>query len=166
MLDLVRHGRAYPRFSKITKQQYLWEGLSYFVYLLHVVTHLWKIQYYHLVLVGYVPACPKFSGATNHQCLWRWSCEFVDFLLVVICILLDIQWNDKNMLFWTGIVRHSHSVNQIVECFKLKKLKKDMSINLIFCFHWNQKKYYAILGYDPKILLVNQFVGQSVCRIF
>ena len=32
-------GQACPRYSKITKQQYLWEDLSYFVYLLHVVTH-------------------------------------------------------------------------------------------------------------------------------
>ena len=28
-----------PTFSKITKHQYLWEGLSYSIYLLHVVTH-------------------------------------------------------------------------------------------------------------------------------
>ena len=30
MLSLVRHTRACPKFSKITKQQNLWEGLSYF----------------------------------------------------------------------------------------------------------------------------------------
>ena len=128
MLGLVRHARACPRFSKITKQQYLWEGLSYFVYLLHVVTHSWKLQCYHVVLVGYGPAYPKFSEATNHQYLWKWSCEFVDFVLAVICILLDIHWNYKNMLFWAGIVRHSHSVNQIVKCFKLKKTQKGYEV--------------------------------------
>ena len=30
MLGLVRHARACPRFSKITKQQYLWEGFELF----------------------------------------------------------------------------------------------------------------------------------------
>ena len=33
-------------FSKITNCQYLWERLSYFVYLLHVVTRPWKLQCY------------------------------------------------------------------------------------------------------------------------
>ena len=44
------------RFSKITKQQYLWKGLTYSVYLLHVVTHSLKLQCYHVVLVWYGPA--------------------------------------------------------------------------------------------------------------
>ena len=122
---------------------------------------------YHVVLVGhYCPSCPKFSETKNHSYLWKGLNDFVDFLLVVIYILLDIHWNYKNMLFWAGVVRHSHSVNQIVKCFKLKKLKKDMSIKLIFCFHWNQKKYYAILVYDPKILLVNQFAGYFSFGLF
>ena len=30
---------------------------------------------------------------------------------------------------------------------------------LIFCFHWSWKKCHTILGYDPKILLVNQIAG-------
>ena len=160
MLGLVRHARACPRFSKITKQQYLWEGLSYFVYLLHVVTHSWKLQCYHVVLVGYGPAYPKFSEATNHQYLWKWSCEFVDFVLAVICILLDIHWNYKNMLFWAGIVRHSHSVNQIVKCFKLKKLKKDMRYQVDFLLPLKLEEILCYFGLWPQNAL-----GQSVCRI-
>ena len=39
-----------------------------------------------------------------------WFCWF---LQVVICILLDIHWSYKNMLFWAGIVRHSLSSSQI-----------------------------------------------------
>ena len=132
MLGLVRHARACPRFSKITKQQYLWEGLSYFVYLLHVVTHSWKLQCYHFVLVGYGLACPKFSGTTNHQYLWKGLSDFVDFLQAVICILLDIHWSCKNMLFWVGIVRYSLSASQIVRCFKRKKLENDMKYQLDF----------------------------------
>ena len=155
MLGLVRLARACPRLSKITKQQYLWEGLTYFVYLfLHVVTQSWKLHCYHVVLVGHGPACPKFSEATNHQCIWKWLCDFVDFLLVVICMLLDIHWNYKNMLFWTGIVRHSHSVNQNVKCFKLKKLKKDMMYQVDFLLPLRLEE---ILCYNPKTLLVNQF---------
>ena len=121
-----------------------------------VFTQSCKLQCYHVVLVGYGPACPKFSEATNHQYLWKWSCDFVDFLLVVICILLDIHWNYKNMLFWAGVVRHSHSVNQIVKCFKLKKLKKDMRYQVDFLL---PLKLEEILCYDPKILLFNNFAG-------
>ena len=99
MLRLVRHARACPRFSKISKQQYLWERLSYFVYLLHVVTHPWKLQCYHVDLLGYGPTCPKFPEATNHQYLWKGSCNFVDFLQAVICILLDIHWSYKICYF-------------------------------------------------------------------
>ena len=132
MLGLVRHARACPRFSKITKQQYLWEGLSYFVYLLHVVTHPWKLQCYHVVLVGYGLACSKLSEATNRQFLWKGLSDFVDFLQVVICILLDIHWSYKNMLFWAGIIRHSLSANQIVRCFKLKSTQKGHEVSSWF----------------------------------
>ena len=152
MLGLVRHARGCPRFSKITKQQYLWVGLSYSGYLLHVVTHPWKLQCY-VVLVGYGPACPKFSEATNHQYLWKGSCGFV------ICILLDIHWSYKNMLFWAGIVRHSLSTNQTVRCFKLKKLKKDMMYQVDFFLPLKLKEILCCLWYDPKILLANQFAG-------
>ena len=36
------------------------------------------------------------------------------------------------MLFWAGIVSHSLSANQIVSCFKPKKLKKDMMYQVDF----------------------------------
>ena len=62
-----------------------------FCYLLHVVTHPWKLQYYHVVLVGYGLACPKFSEIKNRQYLWKGLSDFADFLHVVICILLDIH---------------------------------------------------------------------------
>ena len=77
-------------------------------------------------------ACPKFSEVTNHQFLWKGSCDFVDFLQVVICIMLDIHWSYKNMLFWAGIVRHSLSLNQIVRCFKLKKAQKEDGLSSWF----------------------------------
>ena len=161
MLRLVRHARTWPILSKITKQQYLWEGLSCFVYLFHAVTHSWKLQCYHVILVGYGPACPKFSEATNHQYLWKWSCEFVDFVLAVICILLDIHWNYKNMLFWAGIVRHRLCANQFVRCFKLKKLKKDMTYQVDFLLPLKLEEILCYFG-----LWSQNTLGQSVCRIF
>ena len=45
----------------------LQKGLSYFDYLLHAVTHPWKLQRYHAVWYGL--ACPKFSKIANCQCL-------------------------------------------------------------------------------------------------
>ena len=40
--------------------------LSYFVDLLHIVTHPGKLEYYYVVLVEFGPADPKFSEITNH----------------------------------------------------------------------------------------------------
>ena len=77
-MGFVKHARTCPRFSKIN-QQHLWERLSFFVYLLHVVTHPWKLQSYHVALVGYYLACPKFFEVTNHQYLWKGLSDFVDF---------------------------------------------------------------------------------------
>ena len=118
------------------KAAILREWLNYFVYLLHVVTHPWKLQFFHVVLVGYGPACPKFSEATNQQHLWKGCSDFVDFLQVVICILLDIHWSYKNVPFWACIVRHSLSTNQIVGS-NLKNSKRIWGIKLILCFHWS-----------------------------
>ena len=50
----------------------------------------------------------------------EWFCWFFA-LHLVICILLDIHWSYKNMLFWVGTVRHRLSANQFVSCFKLNR---------------------------------------------
>ena len=124
-----------PTLFKITKCKYLWEGWSYFVYLLHEVIHPWKLQCYHVVLVEYGPACPKFCKITNWQYLWKEFGDLVDFLHVVICILLvDTQWSYKNMLFWAGIVMHRLSADQIVICFKLKNLENCITYYVEFLF--------------------------------
>ena len=58
-------------------------------YLLHAVTHPWKLQFCHEVLVGYGLACSKFSKGTFCQYLWKGLSGFVDFLHLVI-YMLDI----------------------------------------------------------------------------
>ena len=113
-------------FSKKRKQQYVRKGLSYFVYLLHVVWHPWKLESYYVIIVGYWPACSKFSETSNQQNLWEGSVDFVEFLQLVIWILLDINWSHKNMTFSNGIVRDKFTFNQIVKFFKLKNLTNDM----------------------------------------
>ena len=50
-----------------------------------------KATLLHVVLAGYGLACRKFSEISNHQYLWKGLSDFVDFLHVVICILLDIH---------------------------------------------------------------------------
>ena len=114
------------------------------------MTHLWKLQCYHAALVGHGPACPKFSEISCHY-LGK-GC--VIFLHVVICILLDIHWNYKNRLFWADIVKHRFSANNIVRCFKLKKLKVRCPVDFLLPLKLQK---YAVLGYYPKILLANQF---------
>ena len=157
MLGLVRHARACPRLSKITKQQYLWEGLSYFVYLLNVVTQPWKLQCHNVVLVEY----GLHAQSSQKQQISIFGKGRVDFLQLVICILLDIHWSYKNMLFWVGIVRHSFSAIKIVRCCKLKKLKKDMRYWVYFLLPWKLEEILCYFGLWPQNTL-----GQSVCRIF
>ena len=47
------HAQRSPTFSKKAYCKYLSESLSYFVYLLRVVTYTGKLQCSHVVLVGY-----------------------------------------------------------------------------------------------------------------
>ena len=128
---------------------------------MHLVTRPWKVQCYHVVLDGYGLACRKFSQTTNHQYLWKGLRDFVDFLQAVICILLDIHWSYKSMPFWAGIVRHSLSANQIVRCFKLKKLENDLKYQVDFLLPLKLEEISCCFGLWPQNTL-----GQSVCRIF
>ena len=109
-----------------------------------------------LFLFGYGPACLKFSEITNRQYLWKGFSDFVDFFHAVMCILLDIHWSYKKMLFWVNTVRYRIPANQIVRCFKLKNSKCIWCTKLAFCYHWSYEKY-AILSYGPNNLLANQF---------
>ena len=79
---------------------------------------------------------------------------------IIICILLDVHWSYKNMLFWAGIFRRSLSAKQTVRCFKLKKLKKDMKYQVDFLLPLKLEEicYY---GLWPQIT-----IDESVCRIF
>ena len=75
-------GQACPDMSKVlqnNKPTITREGLSYFVYFLHVVTHPWKLHCYHVVLVEYGLACPEFSETGNRHYLWKGLSYFVDF---------------------------------------------------------------------------------------
>ena len=89
-MGVVRHAQAVQcsaKKKKKTKHQYPQKDLSYFAYLLHVVTHPWKLQGYHAVLVRYGPACPKFSKTTNHQYLWK---GVKRILLIFACSYLQV----------------------------------------------------------------------------
>ena len=131
---MVRHARACPRFSIITKQQCLWEELSYlFVAWIYASMEATSLS----CRFSWVwPGMPKVLCNDKSQYLWKGLSDFVDFLQV-ICILLDIHWSYKNILVWLGTVRHSHSANEIFRCFKLQKPKTIWSMNLILCFHWS-----------------------------
>ena len=108
----------------------------------------------------YCLAYPKFSETTNHQYPWKGSCDFA-FLQVVVSILLDIHWSYQNMQFWAGSVRHSLSANQVVRCFKLKKLKKDTRYQVDSLLSLKLEKILCYYGLWPQNTL-----GESVCRTF
>ena len=84
-----------------------------------------------------------------------------------ICILrvTDIRWSYQNLLFWTGIVWHRLSANQIVRCFKLKKLNY-MRYQVDFLLPLKVQKISYYFGLCWKILLVNQFAGFFTFDLF
>ena len=129
---------------------------------MHEVAHPWNLQCYHIVLIGYGLACPKFSETTNYQYLCKGLSDFSGFFLqILISRLLDIHWSYKNMLFRAGIVRRSLSANQIVRCFKLKKLENDLKYQVDFLLPLKLEEISCCFGLRPQNTL-----GQSVCRIF
>ena len=70
------------------------------------------------------------------------------------------------MLSQAAIVRHSLSANHIVRCFKLKILEHNKRYQFDFLLPLKLEKYHAILGYDSKILLTNQFAGLFIFNLF
>ena len=85
-----------------------------------------------------------------------------------ICILrvMDIHWSYQNLLFWAGIVWHRLSANQIVRCFKLKKLKNNMMYQVDFLLLLKLQKISNCFGLSRKIVLVNQFPGFFTFDLF
>ena len=85
----------------------------------------------------------------------EWFCWFF------ACSYLHLVWYPLKLpkfAILVGIVRHRFSANQIVRCFKFKKMENYM--RLIVCFRWSYKKYLAILGYAAK------YSWCISCRIF
>ena len=84
------------------------------------------------------------------------------------CILrvMNILWSYQNWLFWTGIVWHRLSANQIVRCFKIKKLKNYMRYQVDFLLSLKLQKISYYFGLCRKILLANQFAGFFTFDLF
>ena len=78
-----------------------------------------------------------------------------------ICILrvMGIHWSYQNLLFWAGIVWYRLSANQIIRCFKLKKLKSYMRCQVDFLLPLRLQNMSYYFGLCWKILLANQFRG-------
>ena len=72
---------------------------------------------------------------------------------------MDIHWSYQNLLFWAGIVWHRLSANQIVGCFKFKKLKNYIRYQVDFLLPMKLQKLSYYFGLCWKILLANQFAG-------
>ena len=100
--------------------------------------------------------------------------NWADWLNICILRVMDIHWSYQSLLFWAGIVWHRLSANQIVRCFKLKKLKNYMRYQVDFLLPLKLQKY-AILGYAAKyswpislqdflllLLLVNLNIGDPL----
>ena len=136
-----------------------------FVALMSNYTHLWKLQCYHAILFGYCPACPKFSEITNRQYLWKAFSDFVDFLHVVICILLDIHWSYKICYFGLALSSINSQPTRFSDVLNLKNSKTMWGTKLIFCYHWSYEKY-ANLGYGPQKFLADQFAEFFTFDVF
>ena len=80
--------------------------------------------------------------------------------------VMDIHWSYQNLLFWAGIVWHRLSANQIIRCFKLKKLKNYMRYQVDFLLPLKLQKISYYFGLCQKILLANQFAGFFTSDLF
>ena len=87
-----------------------------------------------LGLVKHAWACPLFYKITKRQYLWE-------------------------RLSLTGIVRHRFSANQIVRCFKLKKLENYISYQVDFLLPLKLQKYHVCR-------MANQFVEFFIFELF
>ena len=92
----------------------------------------------------------------------EWFCWFFH---VVIFILLDIHWSYQHLLFWASIVRQRLSANQIVRCFKLKKLENYLRYQVDFLLPLKLQKI-CYFGLCCKILLANQFAEFFTFNLF
>ena len=68
--------------------------------------------------------------------------------------------------FWTGIVRHRLSANQLVRCFKLKKHEGYMRYQVDFLLPLKLQKILCYFGLCRKILLVNRYAGFFTFDLF
>ena len=123
---MVRHNWTCPTFSKITKYQYLWKALSYFVYLLHEITHLWKLQCYHAVLVWYGPSCNQFTrcfklNCTSHQVnvldIVRWSLKLPKYH-AILDLTPKYSWLSSlhYFHFWSGWLGNLNTWDPLLQC--------------------------------------------------
>ena len=106
-------------------------------------------------------ACPMFSEKNKSPISLNrveWFCWFfASMYLHLVRYPLKLQ---KYAIF-CGIVRHTLSANQIVRCFKIKKLKNDMRYQVDFLVPLKLEKILSYFYLWPQNTL-----GQSVCRIF
>ena len=96
-------------------------------------------------------------GHLNEVYLTNDLMNLADWLNIYILIVMDIYWSYKNLLFWTGIVWHRISANQVVRGFKLEKLKIYMMYQVDFLLLLKLQKISYYFELCQKILLANQF---------
>ena len=127
--------------------------------MLHVVTHPWKLQCCHVVLVGYGPACPKFSEIKSPTSLERVKCcwFFVCSYLYHVRYPLKLK---KICYFGLALSGIGFQPIRFSDVWNLKRLKTIWGITLIFCFHWSCKKI-CYFGW-----WLQNTLGRSVCKIF
>ena len=89
--------------------------------------------------------------------LTNYLMNWADWLNICVLRVMDIHWSYQYLLFWTGIVWHRLSANQIVRCFKLKKCKNCMRYQVDVLLPLKLQKISYYFGLCQKILLANQF---------
>ena len=92
--------------------------------------------------------------------------DWADWLNICILRVMNINWSYQNLLFWAGIVWRRLSGNQIVRCFKLKKLKNCMSYQVDILLPLELQKISYYFGLCWKILLASQFSGFFTFDLF
>ena len=95
--------------------------------------------------------CMNWSDWLNHICVLR---------------VMYIHWSYQNLLFLADIVWYRLSANQIVRCFKLKKLINCVRYQVDFLLSLKLQKISYYFGLCWKIFLVNQVAGFFTFDLF
>ena len=121
-----------------------WERVEFYcIDFVHVARHSWKLQFDHIIFVGFGQACPNCSELTSkYYGFWKknqsMNVFFFGFKWYTICLYDSIQITSEKSGSWMLWA------SQYAGFFNLKISKTIWGINLIFCMQLDSHGSYSL----------------------